>query len=176
MISDDFEIPEKDLMLKEEHRGDLRQTLGSVVEGDLPKEYRDRVPIICVGDVVTDTLLNQEIHPHLSIVDGKTRRGSFEKRKWEDKACVEIDNPQSYITQEAWQVIKKAIESDEKVTIYVNGEEDMLSLPCNILCPPDGIVLYGLPGKGMVINEVSKELKEKTWKIINKMIEVEGGR
>ncbi|MFP4000982.1 MAG: GTP-dependent dephospho-CoA kinase family protein [Thermoplasmata archaeon] len=169
-------IPSSDLKLKPEDRDELKKTLGPVIEGELPSEYRDKSPIITVGDFVTDKLLRQGIVPEVSIVDGKTKRGEFEVREWDEEEVIHLVNPQSMITRESWEKVEEAIESDEEVTIYVDGEEDMLSLVSIALCPEGGIVIYGIPDEGMVINEITRDLKEKAWEIINKMIEVENGR
>jgi len=170
------EIPETDLRLRSEDRSELKRTLGPVIDGELPEKYHRMTPKITVGDVVTDILLDQGIVPDVSIVDGKTQRGKFGSRDWEDEDVVRLENPQSMITAVAWKKIRSAIESDEKITIYVDGEEDMLSLVSIILCPDDGIVIYGIPDEGMVINEISDDLRREAWEIINKMIEVEDGR
>ncbi len=170
------EIPDTDLRLKEEDRGELKQTLGPVVEGELPEKYRKKRPIISVGDVVTDTLLEQGIRPDVGIVDGKTQRDDYEFREWDEEETVRLSNPPSVIKKEAWEILGKAIEREDKVMVYVDGEEDMLSLVSIALCPYGGIVVYGIPGEGMVINVVSEYVKEKAWEIINKMIEVDEGR
>ncbi len=170
------EIPDKDLELKSEDREELKRTLGPVVKGNLPEKYKERQPIITVGDVVTDTLLNQGIEPDVGIVDGRTRRGEFEGGDWKKKRTVRLENPPSFIKKEAWPTLKRAISREEKVIIEVDGEEDMLSLVSIALCPIDGIVIYGIPSEGMVINEISKDIKEETWEIINNMIEVDDGR
>ncbi len=170
------EIPDADLRLEEKDRGALKQTLGPVVEGELPERYIDKRPIISVGDVVTDTLIEQGIRPDLGIVDGKTQRDDYDFRDWDEEEKMVIENPPSLIKKEAWKIIGEAIERDKKELVFVEGEEDMLSLVAIALCPIGGIVIYGIPGEGMVINVVSKDLKEKAWEIINKMIEVDEGR
>ncbi|MFP3872237.1 MAG: GTP-dependent dephospho-CoA kinase family protein [Candidatus Aenigmatarchaeota archaeon] len=171
-------IPQEDLRLKEEQREGLKRTLGKVVEGKLPIEYTERRPMITVGDVVTDTLLEQGIRPDLSVIDHKTRRGRYEGREEHEAfdPIFELKNPPETITREAWDVVQQALENDEPTLIEVEGEEDLLSLVAIALCPPGGVVLYGVPSEGMVINEVSKDLKEKAWEVINNMIEVDEGR
>lgn len=170
------EIPDTDLRLKEEDREELKRTLGPVVEGELPERFMKKTPIITVGDVVTDTLLEQGIRPDVGVVDGKTQRDDYEFREWDEEKTIKLKNPPSLIKKEAWTTIKEAIEREEKVMLFVEGEEDMLSLVAIALCPLGGIVIYGVPGEGMVINKVSKDVKKKTWEIINKMIEVDDGR
>lgn len=170
------EIPDSDLRLREEDREELKRTLGPVVEGELPERFIEKSPIITVGDVVTDTLLEQSIRPDVGIVDGKTQRDDYEFREWDEEETIKIRNPPSIIKKETWKTIRRAIEREKKVMIFVEGEEDMLSLVAIALCPHGGLVIYGVPKEGMVINEVSEDVKAKTWEIINKMIEVEDGR
>jgi len=169
------DIPDTDLRLKEENREQLKKTLGPVVKGNLPERYVDKKPLIAVGDVVTDILLGQDIRPDVAIVDGKTRRGKFKKRDWTEEKTINIRNPPEVIKQESWIAIEKAILSENTTFIKVDGEEDLLSLVAIALCPLDGIVIYGVPSKGMVINEISKEIKKKSWEVINNMTEVNEG-
>ncbi len=172
----DKKIPDSDLRLKKEQRIRLKDTLGEVVQGELPLKYLDKKPIIAVGDVVTDTLLEQGLKPDVAVIDGKTRRGPFEYDNLvEFPTELDIKNPPEIIVRKAWCAFQSAIEKDEPVLIRVEGEEDLLSLVAIVLCPLDGIVIYGVPSEGMVINEVSKDLKEKSWEVINNMIEVNKG-
>ncbi len=165
------DIPDTDLRLEEESREELKKTLGPVVKGELPEKYIDKEPLIAVGDVVTDILLGQDIEPDVAIVDGKTRRGEFE-RDWTEEKTINIRNPPEVIKQESWNAIQDALSSEKPAFIKVDGEEDLLSLAAIALCPLKGLVVYGVPSKGMVINEVSEDIKDKTWEVINKMIEV----
>jgi len=169
-------IPDTNLRLRDEDREELKRKLGPVVEGELPEKYIEKRPIITVGDVVTDTLLEQGIKPDVGIVDGKTQRDDYDYRDWNEEEAIKIENPSSLITKEAWKTIRGAIEREKNVMIFVDGEEDMLSVAAIALCPLGGTVIYGIPGEGMVINVVSEGIKEKAWEIINKMIEVDDGR
>ncbi len=44
-----------------------------------------------------------------------------------------------------------------------------------VLCPEGGIVLYGIPLKGMVVNVVDEKTKEKARQVINRMEKVNQG-
>lgn len=165
-------IPDTDLKLPDEDRFILRDILGEIVKGDLPERYLDFRPLITVGDYVTHTLLEQGIVPDVAIIDGKTRRGDYSIGKLPDVEITELINPAGYITESSWKKIKEAIDNDEKVLIKVDGEEDMLSLVCIILCPKNGIVIYGIPSEGMVVNVVNDKIKKKSWQVINKMKKV----
>ena len=142
-----------------------------MVDGDLPNRYRGR-DIIAVGDVVTDKIADSGVKPKLSIVDGKTRRGEYKGRDFTQEKIIYIKNPPEQITEESWRAIKNSIDSDEPVLIKVIGEEDLLSLAAIICSPEKYLVVYGIPGEGMIINEVDQDIKEKTWEVINKMSKI----
>ncbi|MFW6375717.1 MAG: GTP-dependent dephospho-CoA kinase family protein [Thermoplasmatota archaeon] len=168
-------IPDHDLKLPEDNREELKQTLGPVVSGELPEKYINRTPIIAVGDVVSDILIEQGVTPDVCIYDGITRRGDYESKQDRPEKTLNIKNPAGMIKQGAWEVIQEAINIKEPVSIEVDGEEDLLSLVSIALCPEGGIVIYGIPSKGMVINEVDSEIKPKALEVINKMIKVDEG-
>ena len=168
-------IPDHDLKLPEDSREDLKETLGPVVSGELPEEYHDKKPIIAVGDVVTDILIEQGITPDICIYDGITRRGDYQQKEDRPEKTINIKNPAGMITRESWRVIQEAIDDEDPVSIEVDGEEDLLSLVSIALCPEGGIVIYGIPSKGMVINQVDSEIKRKTWQVINNMTKVDEG-
>jgi len=168
-------IPKHDLKLPEDSRTELKETLGPVVSGDLPQEYTDKKPIIAVGDVVTDILIKQGITPDVCIYDGITRRGNYDKKEQRPEKTLNIKNPAGMIASRSWDVIQEAIDNEKPVSVEVDGEEDLLSLVSIALCPEEGIVIYGIPSKGMVINEVDSEIKRKTWQVINNMTKVDEG-
>ena len=170
-----LKIPDSDLRLKEENRQKLKETLGPVVSGALPSEYTDRNCIIAVGDVVTDILLDQGITPDVSIVDDRTRRGDYDIRERPQEKTLNIKNPAGIITKEAWKTVQQALDNEEPVLIQVDGEEDLLSLVSIALSPEGCLVIYGIPDEGMVINDVNRGIKEKTWEVINNMIKIKGG-
>ncbi len=178
MKEEEFSVPDTDLFLPGSLREKLKETLGPVVSDDLPSKYREKEPVVTVGDVVTDVLLEQGMIPDLALYDGKTRRGEYRsetRRELEEIKTVKLENPAERITVEAWKTIEKGLNMDEPLFIEVDGEEDLLSLPCIMLCPKGGIVIYGIPGEGMVINEVNDYIKSKTWEVINKMKKVNDG-
>ncbi|MFO7992311.1 MAG: GTP-dependent dephospho-CoA kinase family protein [Thermoplasmata archaeon] len=165
-------IPDTDLRLPVKERFILRDILGEIIKGELPERFMNYSPIITVGDFVTNTLFQQGIIPDVSIIDGKTRRGSYSIEEIPDVEIVELKNPAGHITESSWEKIHAAIAADEKVLIDVDGEEDMLSLVCIILCPKNGIVIYGIPSEGMVVNVVNYKIKKKSWQVINNMKKV----
>ncbi len=166
---------DRDLKLPNELRDALKQKLGEVVSGPLPERYLDHHPMIAVGDYVLDVLHEQGVIPDVGIFDGKTRRGPFKGDRPDVGIQVEVHNPPEYITVEAWEAIEDAVLSHEPVLINVHGEEDLLALASIALAPIGGIVIYGIPLEGMVVNIIDDKIKEKTWQVINSMEKVNQG-
>ncbi len=169
---DNNNLPNTDLRLPEDLRKPLKQKLGEVVKGELPDKYTGYDCIITVGDVVTDVLYKQCIYPDLALIDGKTKRGTYEGLDYSDEKTINIKNPAGMITTDAWQYIRYGLECDEPVVIYVDGEEDLLSLVAITLAEKGCLVIYGIPDQGMVINIIDDDIKAKSWELINKMVKV----
>lgn len=167
------EFPDRGYRVPDDQRNKLRIVVGDLVEGELPDKYKEMRPIITVGDVVTETLLKQGIKPDIAVIDLKTRRGSYDTDIPEDTKVLEVTNPMGTITSDSWHAMKDAMVYDEPVVIKVDGEEDLLSIIAIIQCPPGGTVIYGMPGKGMVINIVDQEKKDICREAINDMIKIE---
>ena len=163
-------------MIPEHKRGLFKEPIGSLItENDL-KKINKKGKLVTVGDVVSLTVNSNGITPHLSIYDGMTERremtgfASFvESKGWK---TVDVTNPAGTMTAELVDAIKNALSQPEKSVIRVNGEEDLATLPCILLSRNGTNVIYGLPGKGMmlittddIIREKMKELWEQTEEI-----------
>ena len=55
------------------------------------------------------------------------------------------------------------------IRLLVNGEEDLLVLPVCLFAPENSVVMYGQPNEGLVIAEITNEVREKVQKIVNQM-------
>ncbi len=106
-----------DLKLPKGIRNTLKQTLGPVISGKLPDKYLKHRPLIAVGDFVNNVLYDQGIRPDLGIVDGHTRRGIYEGNIPEFDEKIEVDNPPTEITAEAWEAVEEALSSKESFLI-----------------------------------------------------------
>ena len=53
--------------------------------------------------------------------------------------------------------------------MLVDGEEDLLVLPVCLFAPENSVVMYGQPNEGLVIAEITDEVREKVQKIVNQM-------
>jgi uncharacterized protein (UPF0218 family) len=152
----------------------VRQPLGILIQGEIPQPYEilavshGDAPIVAVGDVVTENLERVGILPTLSILDGKTKRadisGAEDKRR---DADLVIANPKGTITRELWEAIAKCDFQNRK--IFIDGEEDLATLPAILYAPMGSIVVYGQPDEGIVVVHVTDEKKNEIKSIIEKM-------
>ena len=69
----------------------------------------------------------------------------------------------------AWEIIKRAMR-EEDVVLFVEGEEDLLALPCIVESPDKGLVLYGQPSQGLVVVETTPAVKKEAGLIVARMI------
>ena len=156
-----------------------RPTFGELFEGSEPFTTAKRVTaylrecgrVIGVGDVICQTLEVVGEVPHVCIIDGRTRRrfsGYWVSEENFDKV-VKVRNPRSHITEEAYEAIKEAVKAagkGERTLILVDGEEDLLALPAFAEAPNGYCVVFGVPGKGVMVIEVSDEVRELAKKIL----------
>ena len=111
--------------------------------------------LIAVGDVVSYHLLKGGRQPDVLVIDGKTEReavdSEIEARLADPAGTVrEVQNPPAELSEELLVALQAAIETDEPVTIRVDGEEDLATLPAIVAAPCGSSVIYGQPDEGMV--------------------------
>ena len=80
-----------------------------------------------------------------------------------------IDNPAAEITLQSIQIIKKAFEMNPPIRLIVNGEEDLLVLPACIHAPKNSVILYGQPNKGLVLVQITTEIRNKAQTLLDMM-------
>jgi len=177
------------LLLTEELRTILKKPLGLLIEGTVKdttkraiKLLEGKTPplIIGVGDICVRSLLQKGVKLNISIIDGKTLRTSEEFVDVSAEVSVELENPQGYLVPEAWDTVEKAINSKKRTEIFVQGEEDLLTLPCVLLGPLKSIVFYGQPpipefnmNAGLVLITITDEKKHEFMNYLNAMEIVE---
>ena len=124
--------------------------------------------ITAVGDVVSRETLVAGIDVNLRILDYISMRRPTAAFKLKVKKTYHVKNPAGAISLEAWETIKRAMK-DEEALIVVEGEEDLLALPCIAESPDDSLVLYGQPSKGLVVVETNPKVKSEASLIMNRM-------
>ena len=164
-------------VLPDNLRDFLKQPAGQLVdEKELLELLQNEKYIVSIGDMVTYTLLKNEIEPVFCIVDYKTRRGECSSEMIEliksfGNKSVIVENPPATISDDLWNVIEMAYENLEigSLRIEIEGEEDLASLAAIYMAPSDVTIIYGLPDKGVLVIKPTPENKRLVKEILDKM-------
>ena len=164
------------MKLTEDIRVQLKTPFGDLIHDNDPnkesivKHFFAESVVITVGDRTTENILQLGLNPQVQIIDYLEKRG---KRSvpisGKINTKLSCKNPPGEITEESMQVIKKAFSSEPPVRITVDGEEDLLVIPVCILAPENSVVMYGQPNEGLVIVEITPEIRAKVQKILDTM-------
>ena len=111
--------------------------------------------LIAVGDMVTYYLLKAGRQPDVAVIDGKTEREAVDEVIADaladpDGPSRRVSNPPAELSEAMLVALREAIAAAEPVTITVDGEEDLATLPAIVAAPRGSSVIYGQPGDGMV--------------------------
>jgi uncharacterized protein (UPF0218 family) len=164
-------------ILPEELRDELKEPIGKLVdEQGLLNLIKEEEYLVTVGDLVTLTLIKNQISPKIAIVDYISRREEFSEEKKQiikdfGSERIQIKNPPGTLTDELWNAIDSSYKNIEKgpILIEVDGEEDLASLAAIYLAPSYVTVIYGLPNKGILVVKPTIENKNKAKEVLDKM-------
>jgi GTP-dependent dephospho-CoA kinase len=140
--------------------------LNSIISQTNPKR------VVAVGDVVSRETLVAGITVNLRIIDHKSMRRPTTAFNLKISKTYRVKNPAGVITLEAWETIKQAMKDDEAL-IVVEGEEDLLALPCIAESPSNSLVLYGQPSQGLVVVDTNPKVREEAGLILERMTKEE---
>jgi len=175
---------EKTLLLPDSLKNELRKPIGKTFTStETVVRYIDISDniIIAVGDIINKELIDNGFEPDVKVVDFRTRREKIKNILFQKifKASSSVFvNRAGTINAKAVEQLDKLIkeagpstptliaQDDKKPWFLVNGEEDLLALPAILLAPLNSIVMYGQYGVGVVVIEVTEEIKKKIEKII----------
>ena len=164
------------MQLPEYIRAQLKIPLGDLIHDDDPnkesviKHFFAESVVITVGDRTTENILQLGLNPQVQIIDCLEKRGKrLTPINGDISTKLSCKNPPGEITEESMQVIKKAFSSEPPVRITVDGEEDLLVIPVCILAPENSVVMYGQPNEGLVIVQITPEIRAKVQKILDAM-------
>lgn len=167
--------PETTLPLPERLRAALSEPWGPVVDtATLALMLRPDDIVLAVGDIVSITLQDLGIVPHVFICDFKTQRQEDDPElhrrlgTWGDHA-IHVHNPAGELTREAWDAVREGVQRPGSTRITVDGEEDLLGLPCFLEAPDGAFVLYGMPNQGIVVCRVDAALQHKVAAFVAQM-------
>lgn len=166
--------PDSHYELPDALRGELAAEFGPIHQkNELPRVLADAPFVVAVGDVVSLTLNQLGIKPDVFVCDYITERGKgthgFQAflGKWgEDE--VRAANPAGQITRAAWDAMREAIAAPGMTRVVVDGEEDLLGMVAFLEAPPGARVLYGAPGKGVVVVTVDDAMRERAARLLER--------
>lgn len=125
--------------------------------------------VITVGDATTEKMIQFGFNPSLQIVDSLEKRNKRDLPEGEPSTILTCKNPAAEITPESISVIQKAFDMTPPVRIIVSGEEDLLVLPVAVYAPKNSVILYGQPNQGLVIVNVTEEVRNRARSIMDLM-------
>ena len=162
--------------LPENLREHFKKPLGTLIQNTDPEKDKiiqkiySESSVITVGDRTTETLLNLGLIPQIQVVDGLEKRNPHEIPVIDTlNTELSCENPAAEITDESISTIKKAFLSEPPVRIVVNGEEDLLVLPICIHAPDNSVIMYGQPNEGLVIIQITPDIRKKIQKLLDLM-------
>ena len=177
----------KSLMMTKYAEEMLKEPFGVLIDGTeddytyamrimMDKYSNENTPLIAVGDVTTLALQELNHCADISFIDGKTKR-----KIWNEATKIDIDkydnyfkcvNPAGSLTKSLLNSCKLALEKwliDKSTSIIdVEGEEDLAPLIIHLVAPLGSIIVYGQPGKGVVVRVTEEESKERCRDILSK--------
>jgi len=127
--------------------------------------------VISVGDVVSRSMIEYGVSLNVLIVDNKVMRKPIQPITVDADQTLYAKNPQGAITDEAWTVIRSAVEQKGRTRVMVDGEEDLLALIAVLSAPEHALVVYGQPHVGIVVVKVTEETRENMQRIVDAMEE-----
>lgn len=146
-------------------RGAFKDPMGAVYT-DTQRLLGDAgSPIIAVGDVVTYHLVAADAPPKVAVVDGKTEREAVTQEiaggRPDADRTVEVASDPATVSVELLEALVESIDAEGSTLLSVDGEEDLATLPAVLAAPIGASVVYGQPGEGMVLANVTSSLKEQ---------------
>lgn len=165
---------ETGLILPESQRDAFKEPLGREMPDSELDSILDETLYLTVGDVVSLVFRKHGVKPRLSIFDGFTERREMTEfaKLVEDEQKEEVVNPAGTISAEMAEAIRRGI-GGETTLIRVEGEEDLAVLPCMVLAPEGTRVVYGMPGRCMMVVEIDQRSRDRAVELLSKMEELE---
>ncbi len=160
------------LRLPSSLRRELKKPFGRVL-GDIRELDIGLDILVCVGDRVSDDVLEAGLKPRIIVYDCRIKRERIElpsSIKNHKAELVKVKNPPGSLTPEVFNVLERALGSGLEYKIFVDGEEDLVALAAIKLAPLGSFVVYGQPGEGLVAVEVDGVMKDKVDKIMEQMV------
>ncbi|MFQ6064287.1 MAG: GTP-dependent dephospho-CoA kinase family protein [Candidatus Bathyarchaeia archaeon] len=125
--------------------------------------------LISVGDVVSKNMMENGIQPKVLIVDNKVMRKRIKPIQVKVDQTLYLKNLPGTLNDEAWNVVRRALNKEEMTRVLVDGEEDLVTLVAVLCAPENALVVYGQPHEGIVAVRVTDQKKEHVRQIVEAM-------
>jgi len=161
--------------LPERLRPRLAEPLGRVFSGEeaagpeFEKLVKEAPMVVTVGDRVTDTLAKLGRVPEVQVVDGVERRIVRDLPKVGYARLLKVRNPAGTLTLEAITGMRAAFLGKKPVRVFVQGEEDLMTILAIAMAPVSAVVFYGQPGVGVVAVKANATAKARNRTILAKL-------
>ncbi|HID73222.1 TPA: DUF359 domain-containing protein, partial [Candidatus Micrarchaeota archaeon] len=166
-----FEQVRVAMRIPEKVKKELKKPLGKVhPDYSAVMKLSEGRRIISVGDICTLGLLQIGIRPHLAVFDFRFMRKRLQPEyvnvlKREFKKSRRIKNAKGTLSDSIMKRAGALIE--EGGAVLIDGEEDLTALAFIDSADSDDILVYGQPGKGIVVVEMDKKTKKKVKELLS---------
>ncbi|MDG6934649.1 MAG: DUF359 domain-containing protein [Nitrososphaerota archaeon] len=162
-----------DLHLSDSLRMRLKKPMGrliqdSQVDGFL-SSLKEITTVVTVGDHTTRRCEEVGIKPALEIIDYREKRSRTQTPENRELPVTRVNNPPGTITAESINAIRNLLSQEKRNRLVVEGEEDLLVIPCIQFAKPGSLVLYGQPNVGLVAVTVDEQSKHAALLILKEM-------
>ena len=166
------------LSLPSELRDAFKQPFGSVYTDAAALLSDAGRPVIAVGDVVAYHLRAAGHPPAVAVIDGRTEREAVDDEVREALSDPgrrrDVANDPGTLSEPLLTALADAVaaadaDTTTPVTIVVDGEEDLATLPAVLVAPTGSTVVYGQPGEGMVRVAVTSETRAEMRSLLERM-------
>ncbi len=154
------------LHLPDSLRSELQKPIGQIVTNidDISRFLDPNSFLVSVGDIVTTDLMQHDIFPTISIVDLRTRRQELDPaiiKKFFSNVNISLKNPAGTISPDFVELFLEKLQSNpQREIIRIDGEEDLLTMPAILLSPLGTTIIYGQFEVGMIVVEVTEDIKD----------------
>jgi uncharacterized protein (UPF0218 family) len=161
-------------------RAELKRPLGHLFRGQpfetvlKLKEFlknRETPLFAVVGDFTAENILAASLKPDIVVVDHRIMRITVDPLDHSKRRIINTENAQGTLDAEAWDALQEAVTLKSEVSVIVEGEEDLLVLPLISLMPLGSVIVYGQPREGLVVVEVTEEMKRWNEDFLTRMEE-----
>ena len=161
-------------------RAELKRPLGHLFRGQSAetvlklKEFlkkRETPLFAVVGDFTAKNILAASLEPDIVVVDHRIMRITVDPLDHGTRRIINTENAQGTIDAEAWNALEEAVILKSDASVIVEGEEDLLVLPLISLMPLGSVIVYGQPREGLVVVEVTEEMKRWNEDFLTRMEE-----